>query len=44
MATLKLHGEKIEDILINLSNQLYLTKLRTSGTKFHLPGGEHARH
>ena len=44
MATLKRHGEKIEDILINLSNQLCLTKLRTSGTKFYLPGGEHARH
>jgi len=44
MAALKLHGEKTEDILINLSNQLYLTKLLTSGTKFHLPGSEHARH
>ncbi|MDO7875582.1 hypothetical protein Q5H93_12635 [Hymenobacter sp. ASUV-10] len=34
MSALKLQGEKIEDILISLSNQLHLIKLSDNGTKF----------
>jgi hypothetical protein len=34
MSALKLTGEKIEDILISLSNQSHLLKLTDSGTKF----------
>jgi predicted regulator of Ras-like GTPase activity (Roadblock/LC7/MglB family) len=34
MSALKLTGEKIEDILISLSNQLHLIKLNDSGNKF----------
>lgn len=34
MAALKLTGEKIEDILISLTNQLHLIRLNDAGTKF----------
>lgn len=34
MAALKLNGEKIEDILISLTNQLHLIRLNDAGTKF----------
>ncbi|MCI1186770.1 hypothetical protein MON38_05020 [Hymenobacter sp. DH14] len=34
MAALKLTGEKIEDILITLSNQSHLLKLNSAGNKF----------
>ena len=34
IAALKLSGERIEDILITLTNQLHLLKLNTAGTKF----------
>ena len=34
MAALKLTGEKIEDILITLTNQLHLLKLNSEGNKF----------
>jgi hypothetical protein len=34
MSALKLQGEKIEDILISLSNQLHLIKLNDNGSKF----------
>jgi hypothetical protein len=34
MSALKLTGEKIEDILISLSNQLHLIKLNDNGSKF----------
>ena len=34
MTALKLTGEKIEDILITLSNQLHLIKLADEGKKF----------
>jgi len=34
MAALKLSGEKIEDILMTLSNQLHLIKLAEDGKKF----------
>ncbi|QIX62903.1 hypothetical protein FY528_07820 [Hymenobacter lutimineralis] len=34
MSALKLQGEKIEDILISLSNQSHLLKLTDNGTKF----------
>ncbi|MBW3129683.1 MULTISPECIES: hypothetical protein [Hymenobacter] len=34
MAALKLNGEKIEDILISLTNQLHLLKLTEAGNKF----------
>ena len=34
MAALKLNGEKIEDILISLSNQAHLIKLSDNGSKF----------
>ena len=34
MSALKLQGERIEDILISLTNQLHLLKLNEAGTKF----------
>jgi predicted regulator of Ras-like GTPase activity (Roadblock/LC7/MglB family) len=34
MSALKLTGEKIEDILITLSNQSHLLKLNSAGNKF----------
>ena len=34
MSALKLSGERIEDILISLTNQLHLLKLNEAGTKF----------
>ena len=34
MSALKLSGEKIQDILITLTNQLHLLKLSSDGTKF----------
>ena len=34
ISALKLSGERIEDILITLTNQLHLLKLNTAGTKF----------
>jgi predicted regulator of Ras-like GTPase activity (Roadblock/LC7/MglB family) len=34
MTALKLQGEKIDDILISLSNQIHLIKLTDAGTKF----------
>lgn len=34
MSALKLNGEKIDDILISLSNQLHLLKLTDAGNKF----------
>ena len=34
ISALKLSGEKIEDILITLTNQLHLLKLNSEGTKF----------
>jgi predicted regulator of Ras-like GTPase activity (Roadblock/LC7/MglB family) len=34
MQALKLQGERIEDILITLTNQLHLLKLNSEGTKF----------
>ncbi|GAB3582252.1 hypothetical protein GCM10027345_26220 [Hymenobacter daeguensis] len=34
MTALKLQGERIEDILITLSNQLHLLKLNSEGNKF----------
>jgi hypothetical protein len=34
MSALKLTGEKIEDILISLTNQFHLLKLSDNGTKF----------
>ncbi|PJJ53234.1 hypothetical protein [Hymenobacter chitinivorans] len=34
MSALKLTGEKIEDILISLSNQFHLLKLTENGSKF----------
>ena len=34
LAALKLTNEKIQDILITLSNQLHLLKLSSDGTKF----------
>ena len=34
ISALKLSGEKIQDILITLTNQLHLLKLSSDGTKF----------